>query len=1767
MTVSALSRRLLSAAVATATVLSPLALMPEAATAVIAPADAVAPVTGSGPIWTPVEGALRSVPAMQDGLRRQVNPTDFAAFTLDLPRLSERLDAAPDETAGGSAPLIVAIPAPTGELVRFAVKESSVMEAGLAAARPDIKTYAGRTVSGPPASIRLDTTPLGFHASVRDAASTWYVDPAYNGPDQGRDALYVSYDVKSQPAPEQKLIEPEPIPTGDGARTLKRSTSDQRIFEGAGNKVIARTYRIAFATDPTYSKYFAPNATTAAEYNLLVTAAKATLMNRVNHIYGDDLSLRMVLVDETDKTNFNTTAVAYEAGGPCGATACYVATDVANGCSSTLLTRNKNVLGQVIGAANFEVGHIGLGLNGGGLASLGVVGLANKAQGCTGLPAPTGDSFAVDYVAHEIGHTFAGNHTFDGVTGSCSATNRNAPNSVEPGSGSSVMAYAGICQTDNLQPHTDPYFSQRSQTEIGTHMTASKASPNEIQSVSLVGFDASDSFTLTFPGLGTTVPITNGSNYSAAGIKAAVETVTGSTVTVGAYFGSAAFDTAGFQMTYSGAKAATNVVNPVVNVAAGTFSAAFNDIVQGGAPTNGGLSSVISENRVPVVSAPPARTIPMRTPFELTGTATDPDGDSMIYLWEQNDRGEIGLGSSLLNAARTQGPLFRVFGSYAPVTPAGTLQYESPGENIATDSLTRTFPDIRQIVAGSTNAATGACPSPSSPPGTGGLPDGPALECYSELLPSASYIGYDYDNALNFRFTARDLGGPDGGYDGGTQSADTKLTVDPTAGPFLVNSQATATSVAGSSSGTITWAVAGTGTMATDVAILLSTDGGLTYPITLLAGTPNDGSQAITWPNVATTKARVKVAAVDNYFFDINDADITINAQPGLTLSGNTPGTFPTQYSDTPAPTPTITATSATVNGSAITATPTGLPAGLALTRQSASADGVRPGTATFTVTGADTAAPGTFPVSVTVADGAAPNKVATFTVEVSKEDATAAYTGPDSATATKGGTDAVDVELKADIAQADDGSLGDLTTATATFTDTVSSETLCTSPVTAAGKAACTFGADLTGTSDRTYQVKVTVGGSNYTGTTESDSPLVVSYDPGLVVSEPSSTTPSVQYSDALSPAVTVDVSAHTVASEHFTASSTGLPAGLTVTRIAASPAGTKPGTGTYKITGAVTGAPGSYPVTLTFNDGVHAAVQRTLTVLVTREDATATYTGPDSATATQGGTDAVDVDLKADIAQAADGSLGDLTTATATFTDTVSSETLCTSPVTAAGKAACTFGADLTGTDDRTYQVKVTVGGPNFTGATTADSPLVVTFDADPGLVVSEPSDSAPSVQYSDALDPAVTLDVSAQTVASEDFTAAATGLPTGLALTRTSASPAGTKPGTATYTVAGSVTGAPGSYPVTITIGDGTHADVDRTLTVLVTREDATATYTGPTQVTAGSEATEKTFAMTAEVVAAADGTTGDITTARVDFVDTATGQMLCAGAAVVQDTAGTGTATCDVTASLPADDGRTYDVRLVVGERYTGSSTSDTPVTVTQDTTTGDTTPPETSITSGPRINSFVLDRVVRFGYASEPDATYTCSVGPRSGACPADGSVAVRSLRPGSYDFAVAATDQAGNTDDSPATRRFHVPVNDRAFTVKGSSWTRKRSSASYRGSYSQARSKNAKLTYRITDATSLALIYGGAKRAGSVDVYLGKTLLRRINTRTKNATTNKLAAIARFSEPQSGTVRIITRNGRRVRVEGLGVRQVVSPKTTTRSSTTTGRPSLRGDLG
>jgi hypothetical protein len=872
------------------------------------------------PAASRVDGAR--IPALQ--LKR------FHGATLDLSGMKAMAASAPLEPADVAtlAPtLVISLPHPDGSYQRFVLAESPIMEAGLAARHPEIKTYKGRGLDDPTATLRMDITPLGLHASVRSPNGGWFVDPYYMG-DTSLYAAYGRADLVNPRGPlrENALNESQlslsrgfynegdsvevrgsgfapgasvelavraegagaeslplqslrvsadaagsftlalPAGSAPGAYEISAGASgaafhvvDAGVSAAAASGSQLRSYRLALVTDPSYASYFGGNPNN-------VTAAKVTLINRVTQIYEEETAIRLVLIDGTEALNLDTAAKMTGANGPCGAAACFTASQ-ASTCGSGTLSRNRVVAGLLAGASNFDIGHIGLGLDGGGIASLGVVGGTSKAQGCTGIPTPVGDFYAVDYVAHEMGHQFAGNHTFNGVIGSCGGGNRNAGTSVEPGSGSSIMAYAGICGSDDLQTHSDPYWSQRSFDEITTYTSGAETILNEIQMGVLRGFTTDGlQFRIGYNG-NLSVPIVRGGNYTIAGIKAAIEGIAG--WPAGATVTASAVGDGAFTLTFGGSLAGVNLPTLALANPSGGASGYIGEITAGGPTTRRGAVAATG-NTAPNVSVPAGYTIPVRTPFALTGSASDIDGDALTYLWEQNDRGAAS-GTGLVSNTKLNGPLFRQFGTRAVVVGSDTLQYDSPGENHVTGNPQRVFPDLRQILANNTNAETGACPAASA------TPTATQIECFSEFLPTAAYVGFAGVNAapasLHFKLTARDGRG-------GVNSATTTLTLAPAAGPFLVTSfNSAGVSVDSGSTQTVTWNVANTNVApvsTANVRIALSTDGGLSWPTVLAESVPNSGSASVTLPALATTSARIKVEAVDNVFFDVSNANFAI---------------------------------------------------------------------------------------------------------------------------------------------------------------------------------------------------------------------------------------------------------------------------------------------------------------------------------------------------------------------------------------------------------------------------------------------------------------------------------------------------------------------------------------------------------------------------------------------------------------------------------------------------------------------------------------------------------------------------------------------------------------------------------------------------------------------------------------------------------------------------------------------------------------------------
>src|SRR6185295_52077 len=140
-------------------------------------------------LWQRIRGTPAAV--SPEGAKRSVRPRRFHAFALNRGGLAAMIAQAPRERtrAARERPLVVSLPSPEGGFQRFTAQESPVMEPGLAAKHPEIKTYAGRGIDDPAATIRFDLTPLGFHASVRSPHGAWYIDPYYHR----EQSVYASY--------------------------------------------------------------------------------------------------------------------------------------------------------------------------------------------------------------------------------------------------------------------------------------------------------------------------------------------------------------------------------------------------------------------------------------------------------------------------------------------------------------------------------------------------------------------------------------------------------------------------------------------------------------------------------------------------------------------------------------------------------------------------------------------------------------------------------------------------------------------------------------------------------------------------------------------------------------------------------------------------------------------------------------------------------------------------------------------------------------------------------------------------------------------------------------------------------------------------------------------------------------------------------------------------------------------------------------------------------------------------------------------------------------------------------------------------------------------------------------------------------------------------------------------------------------------------------------------------------------------------------------
>ncbi len=365
---------------------------------------------------------------------RNIIPESYSLVSVDNIAMKQSLWKAPMETGITSSTqgAIVPLMLRDGNMMDFEVVEYAMMEEALAAKYPDIKTFLGVSVSDPHITARMDYTVHGLRAVINNHGKKTYIDH-YQREDKEHKVIYTRDELINKHKWECLVDKSHAVPPAPESHLR------------AGDCQF-RQYQLAVTATGEYSNHH--GATSAAQSNL-VQSAVVTTINRVNQVFEIDLAVRMILIGNNDAIYYYNPA-----------------TDPFTGSSSgAMINENQTNTDAVIGNANYDIGHI-FSTGGSGLAQLrSLCNTGSKARGVTGIANPEGDPFDIDYVAHEMGHQYGGNHT---QNNSC---NRNNATAVEPGSASTIMGYAGIC-SPNVQNNSDDFFHAKSIEEMANEVVS-----------------------------------------------------------------------------------------------------------------------------------------------------------------------------------------------------------------------------------------------------------------------------------------------------------------------------------------------------------------------------------------------------------------------------------------------------------------------------------------------------------------------------------------------------------------------------------------------------------------------------------------------------------------------------------------------------------------------------------------------------------------------------------------------------------------------------------------------------------------------------------------------------------------------------------------------------------------------------------------------------------------------------------------------------------------------------------------------------------------------------------------------------------------------------------------------------------------------------------------------------------------------------------------------------------------------------------------------
>lgn len=375
----------------------------------------------------------------------RVNVDVVQLYEINIPQLRQVLQNAPDRASGAEG-VIIQFPNAKGKMESYKVYEASNFAPELQAQFPDIRSYVGQGIEDKTAYLRFSVTPQEIQTMVlRADYKSEFIEPYTTDK-----SVYVLFNSRSRDK-------------GDLPWDCHTDETDHLIpqtREMASSAQSFKTFRLALSCTGEYTTYHGGTVAGA------LTGMNAT-MTRVNGVYEKDLSVNLLIIA-------GTTNVIYTNASTDPYSTASVGTDPAN--ANTTQGWNlqlQNTLTSVLGNEVYDIGHL-FGASGGG-GNAGCIGCVcvddttsetdkNKGSGYTSPSnsMPEGDTFDIDYVAHEMGHQLGANHSF---THSYEGTIAQ----VEPGSGSTIMGYAGI--TDyNVQMNSDDYFTYKNILQIQTNL-------------------------------------------------------------------------------------------------------------------------------------------------------------------------------------------------------------------------------------------------------------------------------------------------------------------------------------------------------------------------------------------------------------------------------------------------------------------------------------------------------------------------------------------------------------------------------------------------------------------------------------------------------------------------------------------------------------------------------------------------------------------------------------------------------------------------------------------------------------------------------------------------------------------------------------------------------------------------------------------------------------------------------------------------------------------------------------------------------------------------------------------------------------------------------------------------------------------------------------------------------------------------------------------------------------------------------------------------